>query len=260
MDLSPTVDECRDSFDNGEKAPNNCSTFCDRCVEMCSKMEKCLANEKEKEAARLALRDSCLRFEWPEYQEHDSFKLDSSSEEMKASACGICRAIEIAISGKIGDWTREMESPIFERSRSSGSFVFNCSNRKFGTSLTILTSSFVESYPPLSDLEWVRDWIEDCSASHNCCTSRQQGTLQGLRVIDCIQRIVVLAPEKCDYVALSYVWGKAGNMPLQEAYDLKAELPATIEDSITTTLVLGYQYLWVDKYVRTTYPSSQFLD
>jgi len=79
-------------------------------------------------------------------------------------------------------------------------------------------------------------------------------------VIDCIQRIVVLAPEKCDYVALSYVWGKAGNMPLQEAYDLKAELPATIEDSITTTLVLGYQYLWVDKYVRTTYPSSQFLD
>ena len=141
-----------------------------------------------------------------------------------------------------------------------GLLRFDWSTRKFGTSLTILTSSFVESYPPLSDLEWVRDWTEDCSASHNRCTFRQQETLQGLRVIDCIQRIVVLAPEKCDYVALSYVWGKAGNISLQEVYDLKAKLPATIEDSITTTLVLGYQYLWVDKYVRTTYPSSQFLD
>ncbi|KAL1800053.1 hypothetical protein ACET3X_000395 [Alternaria dauci] len=35
---------------------------------------------------------------------------------------------------------------------------------------------------------------------------------------------------------------------LQETSKLPIKLPATIEDSITATLRLGYRYLWVDKY------------
>ena len=80
---------------------------------MCSKMRKCLVIEAETKAARLAWKESPLRFEWPKYQEGDSFELDISSGELKASACELCRAIGIAVSGEIGDWTREMESPMF---------------------------------------------------------------------------------------------------------------------------------------------------
>ena len=51
---------------------------------------------------------------------------------------------------------------MFAWNRSSGSFFFDYYYRNMGGDLTILTSSDFGSYSSLSDLEWVRDWIEDC--------------------------------------------------------------------------------------------------
>ncbi|KAA8627766.1 HET domain containing protein [Pyrenophora tritici-repentis] len=48
-------------------------------------------------------------------------------------------------------------------------------------------------------------------------------------------------PSNCRFVALSYVWGsEQSSLRLEDA-------PATIKDSITVTLALGYDYLWVDR-------------
>ena len=68
---------------------------------------------------------------------------------------------------------------------------------------------------------------------------------QKLKVIDCVERMIVDAPPDCNYIALSYVWGANQACP-----SFKEKLPQTIEDSIPTVLHLGYRYLWVDRYVR----------
>jgi hypothetical protein len=67
-----------------------------------------------------------------------------------------------------------------------------------------------------------------------------------LRVIDVDALNVIAAPEKCEYVALSYVWG---------AHPVTAprKFPSVVEDSFVVTKNLGYKYLWVDKYVGLTY-------
>jgi hypothetical protein len=52
---------------------------------------------------------------------------------------------------------------------------------------------------------------------------------------------VIDAPEGCDYIALSYVWGKSGTDDHSTRFD------KVIEDSVTVTLGLGMQYLWADK-------------
>lgn len=77
-----------------------------------------------------------------------------------------------------------------------------------------------------------------------CCTEDAQDSLQQLRVIDCGSKTVVLAPVGCQYVALSYVWGQ-----LNDAFDDLQDPPKTIADSFHITRLLGYKYLWIDRFV-----------
>lgn len=89
-----------------------------------------------------------------------------------------------------------------------------------------------------------------CEENHPICA--QSGVLNdlaGLRVIEISTRAVVEAPARCRYVALSYVWGRATEDPgLHEDEDLRHP-PPVIEDAISATSSLGYEYLWVDRYV-----------
>jgi hypothetical protein len=62
----------------------------------------------------------------------------------------------------------------------------------------------------------------------------------------------------CQYVALSYVWGDLEPGPSVEHGILPAQLPRTIEDSILATRLLGYRYLWIDKYVTTAVYCSHY--
>ena len=105
-------------------------------------------------------------------------------------------------------------------------------------------------YPSTIDTGLVRRWISECEERHaGLCELEDSRPLQNLKVIDCKERMVIAAPEGCDYVALSYVWGKAG-VEEEGSYVLSGSvLPQTIEDSIELTLSLGYEYLWIDRYV-----------
>lgn len=99
--------------------------------------------------------------------------------------------------------------------------------------------------PTALDFSIVKKWLNFCKTHHSMtCGSTTGDQVKGLKLIDCITRAVIQADNTSRYVALSYVWG-AVRLPDLE----KGTFPATIEDSILITLELGYQYLWVDKYV-----------
>lgn len=129
-----------------------------------------------------------------------------------------------------------------------GSMVTSASN----TVDTVLKSL----YPGKVDMNRIITWLGDCDASrqhhhptHTQCARDSQDLLQNLRVIDCRTRHIVAAPKHCKFVALSYVWGLPTVLAQIQDSKLPASLPQTIEDSINVALILGYTYIWIDRYV-----------
>ncbi|KAH8685462.1 heterokaryon incompatibility protein-domain-containing protein [Tricladium varicosporioides] len=102
----------------------------------------------------------------------------------------------------------------------------------------------------------VKDWLQLCKRLHkeNCGWNIEPHGVPYLKVIDCRSKSITLALGQ-PYVSLSYVWGSMSNN-VQPGHRCVAEnsgtlpktLPKTIEDAITVTQKLGYQYLWVDRY------------
>ncbi|KAF2035610.1 HET-domain-containing protein, partial [Setomelanomma holmii] len=91
-------------------------------------------------------------------------------------------------------------------------------------------------------------WVKHCDDhDRSTCQPVPIASLQDLKVIDCSSHIVVSAPAKCEFAALSYVWGDIPFISGGKKPDL-LDLPRTIEDAITMTNALGYQYLSVDRY------------
>lgn len=110
-------------------------------------------------------------------------------------------------------------------------------------------------YPASIDIRIIKSWIKKCVHFHGAsCKPLIPVGLKEVKVIDCSQRTIVAAPSDCQYVALSYVWGRQLTDP-EPAHDWDSgqALPKTIEDSISMTRALGYNYLWVDKYVCHVY-------
>ena len=98
------------------------------------------------------------------------------------------------------------------------------------------------------DYAVIVNWIDFCNEHHKRICGRMSSlTFPGLKVIDCIQRQVVSAPDHCKYLALSYVWG---DRPLSSSsIGLEpGSPPLLIEDAISVTLRLKYRYLWVDRF------------
>ena len=108
----------------------------------------------------------------------------------------------------------------------------------------------IQHAPRRVDFKRAKTWIDACKVSHPGCTARSPKVLKSLRVIDCVIRSVVPAPQDCVYVALSYVWGMPTTCDAPRSSALLDQLPLTVDNSIDATLMLGYRYLWVDKYVR----------
>ena len=113
------------------------------------------------------------------------------------------------------------------------------------------SSAFVDKRGSLE----MKERIDHCMKYHRKCRPQSCDSLKDLKVIDCHERTVVLAPGSCQFVALSYVWGQ----PTQEAESIDRPqfptlpdvFPRTVEDSVLTTIALGFRYLWVDRYVRS---------
>jgi hypothetical protein len=90
------------------------------------------------------------------------------------------------------------------------------------------------------DFSILRGWLQSCKAhSTNTCSPDVFALdhVPGFRVLDCITAEVIEAPAGCSYVALSYVWG-SGQQPL-----IAGDFPLTIQDAITVTLAMGFDYL-----------------
>jgi hypothetical protein len=114
------------------------------------------------------------------------------------------------------------------------------------------TSPYMDrEYPVLVDFDQIKRWVTDCEVGHSKCRLVTKKRVKGLRLIDCKKRTVVPAQRNCQYAALSYVWGNLDTGPSVEHGILPTNLPRTIEDSILATRLLGYRYLWIDKYVST---------
>lgn len=102
--------------------------------------------------------------------------------------------------------------------------------------------------PSSIDYNKLKSLVQRCETEHkNCRSSESQPNVSGLEVIDTKTHEVIKAPAQCKYLALSYMWGKqAGD---SSVHDIK-HLPPVIKDAISVTNSMGYDYLWVDRYVR----------
>ena len=93
------------------------------------------------------------------------------------------------------------------------------------------------------DFKLLQRWINRCTTAHGVrCQRTWSDDLLTTRMIDVSTRRVVQCSRKCEYVALSYVWGLV--VPEENALE-RRRLPQTIEDAITATHELGLLYLWV---------------
>lgn len=101
--------------------------------------------------------------------------------------------------------------------------------------------------PQHINVDIVKQWLSTCSKLHpvTCCSVWSE-ELRDILLIDVESRILVrYPPERCHYLAISYVWGPI----IQKSHQVGArmsDLPQTIEDAMTFTLQLGKRYLWVD--------------
>jgi hypothetical protein len=102
----------------------------------------------------------------------------------------------------------------------------------------------------LFDVGFVTNCISSCRTNHGpACTPG--ASLKSFRVIDCVTRTVVPAPTDCQFVALSYVWGKSDpKCPKDNARSSMLnvnDLPKVINNSIVVSLKIQFRYLWVDR-------------
>jgi hypothetical protein len=102
-----------------------------------------------------------------------------------------------------------------------------------------------------ANLEFVRYCFRECSIHDEACGRVQESTAVDLRVIDCRTKLVVSAPSKCLYAALSYVWSHVNDVPanISDLDDVQTtRMPKLIEDSLFVAQKLGYNYIWIDRY------------
>lgn len=110
--------------------------------------------------------------------------------------------------------------------------------------------------PGMFDPELGRSWVRKCASFHQpTCTPRSIGFPE--RVIECSTRTIIPGTRGVRYTALSYVWGLKENALKQERMLSKTrglwsrlpdELPQTFEDAIKVTSMIGYKYIWIDRY------------
>jgi hypothetical protein len=103
--------------------------------------------------------------------------------------------------------------------------------------------------PRRVDYEMAKNWIKYCRDEHKGYCKQQDSTtahaIPGFKTIDCDTRLLVKHTSRECCVALSYVWGSAPHVSTRSVPNPAARV---IDDAITVTKKLGYQYLWVDRY------------
>jgi len=193
--------------------------------------------------------ERCSAIPWVRWyvSNYEKLYFTETPDELQSAACPICRVIGRGIAGH-NEPIRCLEQSGTHMMVGSGTFFWRSNLMLYDKD----DDAFVQAcrvHPKRVDFAHAKRWIRACVSSHEECKPPLGSALHDLKVLDCHNRIVVSAPEHCEYVALSYVWGKAG---LEDAPDIPRIpdiLPRTVEDSIKATIMLGYRYLWIDRYV-----------
>ncbi|KAI0418245.1 heterokaryon incompatibility protein-domain-containing protein [Xylaria grammica] len=106
-----------------------------------------------------------------------------------------------------------------------------------------------------------KKWLQDCRLKHPQCVAQRLGTLP-TRVLD-VGESLATAPDirlletepdlSAEYVALSYCWGKTGNITTTKKTleERKKDiawgiLPKSFQDAIEVVRGLGIRYIWID--------------
>jgi hypothetical protein len=85
----------------------------------------------------------------------------------------------------------------------------------------------------------LRTWLSQCMSDHpEACSPNGIASSSTFKVLHCRSRKLVTVEATCPYVALSYVWGH-----YQDRYLDESVFPQTIEDALTVTFMLGFEYL-----------------
>jgi hypothetical protein len=122
------------------------------------------------------------------------------------------------------------------------------------------------------DFGMIRNWLSICKITHGSQCDKSEIPVDQLedpatdiphfRLIDVVNNCVIPAPSGCNYVALSYVWGridpktilrllndnkglldKPGALVRPEYHD---KIPVTIRDAMQVVRELDFRYLWVN--------------
>jgi hypothetical protein len=212
--------------------------MCDRCVE-CAQL---------------------LRMQLAEGDKYPLHTLHETAAQLLASRCRICRIfgrsiptnleppIDVSLVARPGNHVAIHFDPIGQKLSGPRDVYLTYSDKPFDPESSRSWNASDEIGP--AEVSRISKWLEECRQHHRkCIPTHQNGTLRGLRVIDCIGRCVVTAPAACSYVALSYVWGESLGYEQLFSNVETNNLPQTIQDSIEVTWKLGFRYLWVDRYV-----------
>lgn len=119
-----------------------------------------------------------------------------------------------------------------------------------------LTYRNLQKIVPLQvDYSALRKKLEYCTASHQEleCGRRLSVNILYLRVINCATRKIEMATAETKYAALTYVWGpptaSSQRIRQQSSPDFLSEVAEkTIEDAIIVTEMMGFQFIWIDRY------------
>ena len=104
------------------------------------------------------------------------------------------------------------------------------------------------------DFTRIRSWIDECHSLLNHVNCHSLRKIMGFqtRVIDCWTRQIVPLTRDLEYLALSYVWGKAIDDENSQTSETSGFVPfpspQTIEDAMSVVQALEERYLWVDRY------------
>ncbi|GLA25218.1 hypothetical protein AnigIFM63326_001835 [Aspergillus niger] len=132
------------------------------------------------------------------------------------------------------------------------------------------------SIPPQLNIPLIQDWLLRCRTHKHSARTPKIGTgpFDGhpFRLIDVTRECVTLQMERCDYVALSYVWGNSPTIldpghengsqilvatqhnlsllcrphALSESGRKLGKIPRTVSDAMELARKIGIRYFWVD--------------
>lgn len=195
--------------------------------------------------------------------------LDSSSAELGASPCKVCRLLSCikppiydghhcilyAYSGMWGytqlrviseelhglSKRRNLDSISYDEEFPSLTVIGPGDYRDLNSMKKLSSHVDPTHYDALTSI------LRNCRRNHKntCKYVKRAPDIPSLQVIDCESREVVQAPPQCKYLALSYVWGKVKH---SENLD---DPPPVIADTFVVCARLGLKYLWIDQYAST---------